>query len=505
MQRKTLPSRLGLNMKTTVLVLANIITIFVASKAYTQITSEDQMRQSVYELIIATEKQGLVARKYQPLQTILTSLINTGRAAQVQKLSADLIMQVSSDFATGQVKAGDLNRNHMIPTKKLQKIQHEAVNQYIMGQLSPPDLLQILMPKNFYYTSLVATLQRFQQTISSGQASIVPSKLKTIKPSAQDEESILYARFRLALLGYTNDQSTPVLTEDLTDSIYEFQTDHKLAADGVLGPASWAILNQDIGSMVTKLRLNIDRTRWLPDNLGTNHVFVNLAEQKLKLVLSGQQSMAFKTINGRLDRQTPLLFDSMSHLFLNPTWTVPQSILLKDKIPSFIENPQAVVNLKMNVINDLTGAVEDPFTIDWSKIKENYSPYTLVQKPGKHNALGFIKFPLTNPYAIYLHDTNSRELFSSAERLFSSGCVRLEKPFEFAEKIINSISWNAETLRAASEYLSPEANESTKIRFKAIPIYLFYLTTAVNEQGKTIVSNDAYGLDTDMHTILTKQ
>ena len=253
------------------------------------------------------------------------------------------------------------------------------------------------------------------------------------------------------------------------------------------------------------MRLNIDRTRWLPDDLGTNHVFVNLAEQKLKLVLNGQQSMSFKTINGRLDRQTPLLFDSMSHIYLNPTWTVPQSILLKDKVPSFIENPQAVIDLKMDVINDLTGNKEDPFLIDWSKINENYSPYTLVQRPGKHNALGFIKFPLTNPYAIYLHDTNSRELFANSERLFSSGCVRLEQPFEFAEKVLNSLEWNAESLRAASEYLTPEAAESTKVRFKAIPVYLFYLTTAVNEDGRAVISKDAYGLDTEMYEILTQE
>ena len=215
--------------------------------------------------------------------------------------------------------------------------------------------------------------------------------------------------------------------------------------------------------------------------------------------------MAFKTINGRLDRQTPLLFDSMSHLYLNPTWTVPQSILLKDKIPSFVANPQAVIDLKMDVINDLTGNKEDPFSIDWSRINENYSPYTLVQRPGKHNALGFIKFPLTNPYAIYLHDTNSRELFSNTERLISSGCVRLEQPFEFAEKIINSVEWNADSLRAASEYLSPEATGSTKLRFKAIPVYLFYLTTAVNEDGRTVISKDAYGLDTDTYTVLTQE
>ncbi len=492
-------------MKTSILVLANVANFFISSLAYAQVTSDSQLRQSVYDLIAESEKQGLVSRKYLPLQSILTSLTNNGRTAQAQKLSAELILQVSSDFATGQVKADDLDRTHMIPTKKLGKNQLEAVNQYTLGQLSTKDLLQILMPKNSYYTGLVKTLQRFQQTINSGQALNTPGILKTIKPSSQDTASILHARFRLALLGYTSDQDTPALTEELTNAIYNFQVDHQLAADGVLGPASWAILNQDIPALVTKLRLNIDRTRWLPDDLGTNHVFVNLAEQKLKLVLNGQQSMSFKTINGRLDRQTPLLFDSMSHIYLNPTWTVPQSILLKDKVPSFIENPQAVIDLKMDVINDLTGNKEDPFLIDWSKINENYSPYTLVQRPGKHNALGFIKFPLTNPYAIYLHDTNSRELFANSERLFSSGCVRLEQPFEFAEKVLNSLEWNAESLRAASEYLTPEAAESTKVRFKAIPVYLFYLTTAVNEDGRAVISKDAYGLDTEMYEILTQE
>ncbi len=159
----------------------------------------------------------------------------------------------------------------------------------------------------------------------------------------------------------------------------------------------------------------------------------------------------------------------------------------------------------MQVYDDLTNLEVDPLLVDWSKVSVNYSPYTVVQRPGKNNALGFVKFPLLkNPWAIYLHDTDSRGLFENPTRLLSSGCVRLEKPFEFAEAIMNSVQWNAEKLRNASEYLLPEATTPTRINLgRTLPVYLFYLTTVVGADDEIILLKDTYGIDNNMYEILS--
>jgi murein L,D-transpeptidase YcbB/YkuD len=484
---------------------SGLLILILASSANASALEVGLLSDQVTNLLNASQKQGLVTGKYQAAAAKLKEYVSLSQEIEAQKQFSDIVKIIASDLATGQVKASQLRSRSIVPIKKMQPMQTDAINLYLAGRISAEDLILSVIPSNPYYSSLVNRLQKLQSVVKGVSRVPAPANLMTIKPGVKDASSILYARYRLALLGYDNDNENPILTSELTNNIVRFQENQNLVADGILGPASWSILNQDINSIISQLRINIDRARWLPDSLGVNHVFVNLAQQQLKLTLNNQVTMEFRTINGRSDRPTPILFDSMNHLILNPTWTVPQTILFKDKLPLFIENPQKVIDLKMQVYDDLTNLEVDPLLVDWSKVSVNYSPYTVVQRPGKNNALGFVKFPLLkNPWAIYLHDTDSRGLFENPTRLLSSGCVRLEKPFEFAEAIMNSVQWNAEKLRNASEYLLPEATTPTRINLgRTLPVYLFYLTTVVGADDEIILLKDTYGIDNNMYEILS--
>lgn len=493
-------------MKPTHFMTASLVILSAFSAAKAQLPQVDPLSQQVKNLLLETNKQGLVSGKYSAGEAKLDSLIQAGRADEARKQMVDLVTKISSDLMSGQVKAEQLNNRSIVTPKKLQKDQLEAINQFTNNTLSAEELVRKMQPTNSHYKKLVEALGRYQEAIRLNKVLTAPANLATIKNGVTDKNSILYARFRLNLLGYTNDVSNESLTDDLKTAIVQFQENQLLDADGIMGPGTWKMLNQDIAGQVSQIRINIDRARWLPNDMGANHVFVNLAIQKLKLYLNSELSMEFKTINGRLDRPTPILFDQISYALLNPTWTVPQNILLQDKVPMFTANPQKVLDLHIKVINDADGKEVDPFSIDWTQVTEDHIPYTLVQQPGKWNALGFIKFPLTNPYAIYLHDTDSRALFANKTRLLSSGCVRLEKPFEFAEKVLNSTQWTADKLRDQSERLSPEATSSSRVKMgRNIPVYLFYLTASVNDNGQVVLAPDSYNIDQITYNVLSKK
>ncbi len=315
---------------------SGLLILILASSANASALEVGLLSDQVTNLLNASQKQGLVTGKYQAAAAKLKEYVSLSQEIEAQKQFSDIVTIIASDLATGQVKASQLRSRSIVPIKKMQPMQTDAINLYLAGRISAEDLILSVIPSNPYYSSLVNRLQKLQSVVKGVSRVPAPANLMTIKPGVKDANSILYARYRLALLGYDNDNENPILTSELTNNIVRFQENQNLVADGILGPASWSILNQDINSIISQLRINIDRARWLPDSLGVNHVFVNLAQQQLRLTLNNQVTMEFRTINGRSDRPTPILFDSMNHLILNPTWTVPQTILFKDKLPLFI-------------------------------------------------------------------------------------------------------------------------------------------------------------------------
>src|SRR5262249_12664321 len=137
----------------------------------------------------------------------------------------------------------------------------------------------------------------------------------------------------------------------------------------------------------------------------------------------------------------------MTYLVINPDWTVPPTILRNDSLPAIKRDRGYLAKQRMDVI-DRNGRVVDPATIDWAGLNPKNFPYMLRQRPGPTNALGRVKFRSQNPQFVFLNDTPSRDLFNSDERAFSSGCIRVEHPFELAAVLLNDDpTWTAQTLQ----------------------------------------------------------
>ena len=171
-----------------------------------------------------------------------------------------------------------------------------------------------------------------------------------------------------------------------------------------------------------------------------------------------------KVVVGRDSRETPIFSSTITYVVFNPTWTIPPGILVKDKLPELKRNPGALKRMNIRVL-DGSGREVNPYSVNWASYgPSRLPPYQFVQDPGHDNALGLVKIMFPNPYLVYLHDTPAKSLFEQDQRAFSSGCIRVQRPFELAELVLNDPRWNQRPSRTcrhqADAHRQPEAARS---------------------------------------------
>lgn len=283
---------------------------------------------------------------------------------------------------------------------------------------------------------------------------------------------------------------SPFYDEVLENAVKAFQQQHGLNADGVIGRHTRQAMNLSPQEYIQRLRINMERLRWLPRNLGDRHILVNIAGFNLVAVEPGKPPLEMRIVVGRDYRSTPSFNSNVSHIVLNPYWNVPNSIASKDLLPKQKQDPDFFASQGIKVYADHTHEFEiDPDMVDWHAIG-NKLPYALRQMPGKKNALGSIKFMFSNPFSIYLHDTPSKSLFKRDIRTFSSGCIRLEKPMELAE-----FSLRQSMQKSGFQDKLNSGRPYTVHLPERLPIYVVYLTAWTDAQGNVRFSSDIYGRD----------
>lgn len=289
----------------------------------------------------------------------------------------------------------------------------------------------------------------------------------TLRLGMQDPRvPLLRARFGLdAGEGRVYDRS-------LSTVVAEFQREKGLPANGLLTRATIEAMNGGRDrSLEGDLIATMERWRWLPADLGEEHIIVNVPEYVMRKVEGGSVVHESRVIVGKSERPTPIFSDAMDHLVLNPSWTIPPTILRKDFLPKMATDPDYAARRGIEVIR-------------------RGNNITLRQPPGPTNALGNIKFMFPNDHAVYLHDTPNRNLFGSARRAYSSGCVRVERPLRLAELILSGEqgNWSEQRLRGLIG-----AGERTIRLSRRLPIHLVYMTHVVDAGGELRVHEDIYG------------
>ena len=352
------------------------------------------------------------------------------------------------------------------------------------------------------YKLLQDGLARYRQLEASGGWATIPGG-QTLRPGATDGRIPLLAQ-RLAATGDLGDlvdadafADADTYGEALQAGVERFQDRHGIDVDGIIGPATLRALNIPVEQRVRQLEINLERARWVMDDLQEDFIIVNVAGFRAFLVRGREIAWETKVQVGAAYHQSPVFRDEMRYLVFNPTWTVPYSIASKEILPQ-IKRDEDYFGKRDFDLKDRSGKFIDPSSVDWSELSTRNFPYWLVQRPGPNNALGRVKFMFPNEHSVYLHDTPSKYLFSRAERAFSHGCIRVENPYELAELLLGSDDWNQEKIQ---EVLNG-AETQTVFLPEPLPVLLLYWTAMVDIDGTVRFYGDVYSRDEAVATAL---
>ena len=279
--------------------------------------------------------------------------------------------------------------------------------------------------------------------------------------------------------------------DPLEQAVIRFQNRHHLTADGAVGKQTLATLNVPVEDRIDQIKINLERARWVLHAISGKFVIVDIAGFEIFVYKNDQFLWTSRVQVGRPFRQTPVFKSEITYLELNPTWTVPPGILARDILPAVKKDANYLKDRSIRVI-DRTGKIVNQDTIDWSKYSGPNFPYMLRQDPGPNNALGLIKIMFPNQHLVYIHDTPSKSLFERADRTFSSGCIRTEKPFELAELLLGDPDkWNPDSFK---QIIDSGRTQSITLP-KPVPVLLFYWTVSVRPDGTVRFKRDPYQRD----------
>lgn len=342
-------------------------------------------------------------------------------------------------------------------------------------------------PQHWLYARLRTALMRLRALdAAAGWPQIVAGIV--LKPGMEDAR-VPVLRARLAAEGepLTAAADSPLYDSELESAVKRYQAAQYLDADGVIGARTLAVLNLPLAARIAQLRANLERGRWQLHRGEGDFVLVDVAGYKIALYRDGKPVWNSRVQVGQPYRSTPIFESTINTITLNPTWTVPPTVLTKDVLPKVRKDSGY---LKRNRIRALDAdgrelAVDD---IDWNRPRG----VTLRQDAGPGNALGSAAIRFPNAYAVYLHDTPHQALFAQSQRAFSSGCIRIERVLELVELLFNDPQkWN----RTAIDATVATARTQNVALARPVPILLAYWTVDVDESGRPAFKPDIYDRD----------
>lgn len=309
----------------------------------------------------------------------------------------------------------------------------------------------------------------------------------TLKPGMTDPRVPILRQRLLAAQDLPADETaSDHYDETLTAAVKQFQREQYLQTDGAIGATTLAALNVSTQQRIEQVRANLERGRWLLHNAPENFVLVDVAGYKVSYFKGGERIWNSRVQVGKPYRSTPIFKSAINHITLNPTWTVPPTILRKDILPKVRRDPGYLARNNIRVLNR-NGQVISASDVDWSRPGN----ITLRQDAGDESSLGRAALRFPNSYAVYLHDTPHKELFDQNQRAFSSGCIRVERVLELVTLLLaDTPGWDQAALDSA---LATGKTRNVSLA-TPVPILLAYWTVDMTE-GHLAFKPDIYDRD----------
>lgn len=466
--------------------------------------AESQLDRSydLLQFIIHSEDEGLTPSHY--LLEEIKKVWDSKKLSEIVHL--DLLLTTAFYRYSNHVYSGRFNPSVMDvdwhiknqPLDMLSLFTDVASNKTIIP------LLKNLPPRHPGYQLLKKELKRFRKLEQQGGwSALAPGPVLEL---GIQHKQVPKLKKRMVISGDLTNctlRDVDIFDHKLTAAVKRYQARHGLKADGRLGPQTRRSLNISVAERIRKIRINMERWRWLQRKLGERYLMVNITGFELYLMENGSSIMDMPVIIGKSYRSTPTFSGMVSTMEYNPYWTVPKNMALEDMVPRLISDPAFLTKRSIKLYHGWANAIEiDPQTVDWRQVDKDNFPYWMRQEPGPKNALGRVKFLFSNQYEIYLHGTPDKHLFNRTVRTFSSGCIRVKDPVRLAAYLLNDGSQQMEEDVLANIHLGNNQKISLP---NSVPIYLVYWTAWADQDGKINFRDDIYGRDTLLNQAFSKE
>lgn len=435
-------------------------------------------------------------------------MIDNDKSANKEQLLAKLDVALSNSFIklVKFIAVGDVDWN-MVKNKisSLKQSDGTSASWEIQTKDFPDQdiLARAVIEGNIesYLTSLIPLEDKYKNFIS------IYNKYRKLKPFNEipysyddlklgsNSSRVMMVKKRLQDLGdYPSHLAlNNNFDNGLQEAIISFQKRFNLEQTGIFDRVTNYYLNTTLSTYLKTIATNLDKTKIYPKKLNDERIEINIPRYSLIYYNNDRPSLTTKVVLGRTDRPTPIINDYIEYMVLNPTWTVTDNLIKKDLIGVLREDPNYLKEHNIRVFAGNDEIELEPNQLDEYENSSAKVPYRFVQDPGEKNALGAVKFAFPNNYDVFLHDTDNKDLFNRRYRVYSSGCIRTQKPLELAETLLENHTSGKYNGSKMHEIL--DSNKTTTIKLnKSVPINILYFTVS-KDKDKIHFDYDIYMYD----------
>jgi murein L,D-transpeptidase YcbB/YkuD len=460
---------------------------FYAANGNTTVWINKDDRIALQRTISAAGGDGLVPEEYN--LTFLREFEELNSISESEAIRYDLMMTeafiaLSNHLFKGKLQPSGIYHDWALAPKKLDvnKLLTEALQSHNVNEV-----IDRCRPRHVVYTGLRKSLEQLNNLPDDSAIALI----NIIKPLSLRDSTATTSVIKQRLLYWgdlnATDAGGNMFNEATAQAVKRFQERHGIVADGIVNSRTAEALNFTRNQRKEQVIANLERWRWFPYDFGERAIVVNIPNYRLAVLENNTDTIqTLKVVVGKPERRTPVLYSTLNNLVINPTWTVPPTILKEDLTPSATKDRRYFTNLNMKI-----------FMNNEEVSPQNWDPaiadrYRYVQGPGNHNSLGRIKFNFQNSYAVYLHDTNHKENFSKPYRALSSGCVRVQNPFKLAGYVLDKQEdgWTKDKI---DEIVATGETTNVGIQ-KSIQVHQLYWTAWMDKGGLQF-RKDIYSLD----------